>query len=125
MKLNHEQLKAMFERNPSLRKANETNPTLGGALPHPKPQQNHPNALAVADGRKEKSIVRSKVCITSFRTRTIDTDNLIGGAKFLIDALRRCELIGDDSPEYIALEMRQQKVAKRSMECTIVEISEE
>jgi len=72
---------------------------------------------------KERSPVgpRLRVTITSYRCRLLDADNLC--PKFLIDALRYKHLIPDDSPEHIVLEVRQQKVAHKPEEGTVVEIA--
>jgi hypothetical protein len=88
------------------------------AQPHPRP------LVARPDDRKATSPTcrLSRVTITSYRRRLIDIDNLCGGSKFLIDALRYAKLIPDDSPEHITLEVRQEKVAQKSQEGTLVEI---
>lgn len=41
--------------------------------------------------------------------REFDFDNLVGGAKFVIDALKEVGLIYDDSPEWINVEYKQEK----------------
>jgi Holliday junction resolvase RusA-like endonuclease len=58
--------------------------------------------------------------IISYRTRTCDTDNLC--PKWIIDALRYAQLIKDDTPEHIELQVRQEKVAHRTEEKTIIEL---
>ena len=62
-----------------------------------------------------------RVTITSYRCRLLDADNLC--PKFLIDALRYEQLIPDDSPDHIILEVRQQKVDGKAKEGTLVEIT--
>jgi len=42
-----------------------------------------------------------KVHIHSQRARTLDVDNLFGGGKGLIDALRACSLIVDDNKDWL------------------------
>ncbi len=53
--------------------------------------------------------------------RLVDADNL-GGAKFVVDAIRRAGLVPDDSPETIELLLTQEKVATRDEEGTLIEI---
>lgn len=56
-----------------------------------------------------------RVTICRHGARLLDIDNLIGGAKPLVDALRRAGLLWNDSPEYCAIKYEQVKVgAKRS-----------
>lgn len=52
----------------------------------------------------EKRYVRIK----SFRRNSVDADNLAGGAKVLLDAMRDVRLIYDDSPEYLEVEYEQE-----------------
>lgn len=63
---------------------------------------------------------RVRVSITSFRIRLCDPDNLC--PKYFVDCLRYAGLIKNDRPEDIVLEVRQQKVAHKSEEGTLVEI---
>lgn len=79
------------------------------------------NALVAGEGKeKSPSCARFRVVVTSFRCRLTDLDNLC--PKWLIDALRYRGRIPDDSPDHIVLEVRQQKVAHKSEEGTLVEI---
>ena len=48
---------------------------------------------------------RRRVKIVSYRGRTLDPDNLSGGAKILIDAMRDLGLIFRDSKRWIILEI--------------------
>ncbi len=52
---------------------------------------------------------RAKVTMTAERKRLLDKDGLYGGIKPVLDALVRLELIVDDSPAWIDLEVRQEK----------------
>lgn len=111
--------RSVIARNPHLTQA-------GLSHPQPKPIIRH-DSLGKAKG-KEKSHGSGpggthRVTITSHRARAVDPDNLAGGSKYLIDALRVCGLITDDSPEHIELVVRQEKVAHRSGEYTSVEIA--
>ena len=47
--------------------------------------------------------------IVASNPRYRDIDNVYGGAKLLIDVIRRAKLIRDDSPEAITLEVLQKK----------------
>jgi hypothetical protein len=125
MKMTNDDLRRLFERNQSLSKANEGNTSLGRALPHPQPEPAVQHVPAPKNAGKEMRPARSRVRITSKRARLLDADNLIGGGKFLLDAIRQCRLIEDDSTEHIILEMRQEKVAHRKDEETVIEIEPE
>jgi len=52
---------------------------------------------------------RRKVVITRYGPRTLDHDNLVGGVKPLIDALRGAGVIWEDDPTHIDLEVHQRK----------------
>lgn len=66
--------------------------------------------LAAGKGTQEGS-TRVVVCVTSFRARLCDTDNLC--AKSLVDGLRYAQLIPDDRPEDIELSVSQEKCDKK------------
>ena len=91
-------------------------------LPHPKFERDAPAALDVVQQRETKSATRFAVRFISRRVRPIDTDNLVGGCKPLIDCLRAASLIPNDDPASITLVVDQERVSKRKDECTIVEI---
>lgn len=65
---------------------------------------------------------RHHVRIRSRRVRMLDIDNLYGGCKHLIDALRGAGVIPDDDPESITLEVTQEKVKGYKNEETEVEV---
>ena len=52
---------------------------------------------------------RARVTITAERKRLLDKDGLYGGIKPVLDALVRLEFIVDDSPEWIDLDVQQEK----------------
>lgn len=54
-----------------------------------------------------------KLTIISKRIRKCDFDNLVGGAKQLIDALSTERFIWDDAPDYLDLNISQEKCEKR------------
>lgn len=64
-----------------------------------------------------------RVRIISMRVRVCDPDNLVGGQKHLIDALRLARVIPEDDPESITLQVCQKKVKSYKDEETWVEIS--
>jgi Holliday junction resolvase RusA-like endonuclease len=61
---------------------------------------------------KAGSAKRVKVCICRKGTRLLDLDNLAGGTKALLDALRYEGVIQDDDPGSIDFEVRQEKVKR-------------
>jgi hypothetical protein len=65
---------------------------------------------------------RVVVRITLCRVRVTDLDNAYGGLKPLIDALVLCELIDDDDPASIRLEVSQQKVGRLADQKTKIEL---
>ena len=86
----------------------------------PEPAVRKPAQIENESKERSQAGPRLRVKITSYRCRLLDPDNLC--PKFLIDALRYQHLITDDSPEHIILEVRQQKVARKPEEGTLVEI---
>ena len=65
---------------------------------------------------------RYRVRIRSYRVRQLDLDNLYGGVKYFVDTLRYAEIIPDDDPESITLQVSQEKVKNYSKEKTEVEV---
>ena len=53
-----------------------------------------------------------QVWIERHGPRLLDYDNLVGGAKPLVDALQRCGLVWDDSPRYCRVTYSQRVVGK-------------
>ena len=97
-------------------------PETVGPISPPVPQRRVQENALVASPAKEggASGPRLRVVITSRRARLTDVDNIT--AKWIIDALRYKQLIPDDSPEHIILEVRQQKVDSKAKEGTLIEI---
>jgi len=60
------------------------------------------------------------VCITSYRRRLLDPDNLCG--KYFLDAARYSMLIADDTPEKVSYTIKQVKVRKKEEEKTEIVI---
>ncbi len=63
---------------------------------------------------------RSRIRITSRRVRLLDPDNLC--CKYIIDALRYCKVIKDDTTKEIEVYIKQEKVKKRKEEKTVIEV---
>ena len=66
---------------------------------------------------------RHRVRIISKRVRICDPDNLVGGVKYLVDSLRAADIIPEDDPQSITLEVSQEKVNSYKEEETWVEVS--
>ena len=93
-----------------------------GQATHPKPQ---PAIRIGAVGEEEaqgRDFQRNLVRITSYRCRLLDPDNLAGGCKYAIDAIRRAKVIKDDREKDIRLEIFQVKVKTRKEEKTVIEV---
>lgn len=92
-----------------------------------KSESNAPlGAMGTAKGEKGNSSSSStcfRVRITSHRVRQLDLDNLYGGVKYFLDSLRYAEIIPDDDPKSIELQVSQKKVKKYSDEETEVEVT--
>jgi len=83
---------------------------------------------SVGDIKAEKgddasSSGRHIVRIISLRVRICDPDNLVGGCKHLIDALRLARVIPEDDPKAIILKVGQKKVSTYPKEKTWVEVT--
>lgn len=72
--------------------------------------------------KPKKALGKRFVKITSLRTRKLDIDNLIGGCKGLVDALKKHDLIVDDSPKWIEVEYKQETDGKNPR--TVIEVCE-
>ena len=60
----------------------------------------------------DQDSIYKKVKITRRSTKLLDVDNLAGGCKCLIDALRKHGLIADDDPASVEITFAQEKVVK-------------
>lgn len=79
------------------------------------------NESVEKDESPARSSARTIVRIKSCRVRLLDKDNLYGGAKPYVDALRYAGAIQNDSPDAIDLEITQEKVTQEKVK-TIIEI---
>jgi len=75
--------------------------------------------LATSQGQEEDS-GRVHIRIVSVRKCLCDPDNL--SPKWLLDSLRYCRVIRDDTPAAITLETTQRKAAKGEAEHTVIQI---
>ena len=115
----HDIRKLFPNASASLFKAN----AVGSEPPRPKPQCDaRLQPLAAADKEKGNS-APCKVSVTSYRRRLLDIDNLYGGVKWFVDALRYEGVIRDDDPQSITLHVSQVKVKTKQEACTVIEIN--
>lgn len=70
------------------------------------------NRMTIRRIRAAKPGEKFKLYITTYRKRKLDWDNLVGGAKQLIDALSNEGFIWDDAIEYIGGTAIEQLKAK-------------
>lgn len=103
-------------RNPHLYQA-------GGAAPRPKPQRPVRDEPLAAEQGKEIHPSRIQICITSYRRRPLDPDNLAGGCKYFVDCCRYAKLIPDDRQQDIDFIAKQREVRKKEDERTEIEIT--
>jgi len=67
--------------------------------------------------------VKRSVTITVYRARLLDWDNLVASVKGCVDGLRG-QLIADDGPAWLQLQVHQEKVAHRKDERVQFEVGE-
>lgn len=66
-----------------------------------------------------KPVVKMRLSIILAHSRAYDHDNAFAAVKPVIDALKRWQLIFDDSPEYLDLEVVQTKCPHKKRHTTI------
>ena len=86
---------------------------MASRLPDALPQRDAICALEHREKTQEKSGYRVIVRLERRGPRLLDRDNLIGGAKGLLDCIRYAGLIRGDTETDIQLEVTQTKVAKK------------
>lgn len=91
-----------------------------GKSPRSKPEPVISNALEGKKQRSERHADGFAVVITSYRTRTVDADALVG--KYFVDALRYCGLLSGDENEKLDYKVRQIHVSQKSDERTEITI---
>lgn len=58
---------------------------------------------------KSRNTPFTRITLRSYRKRLLDRDNLIGGAKMVIDAIRDLKWIVDDDPAHLTVEYVQEQ----------------
>lgn len=106
-------------------KRRETNSAGGEENPFTKyaPEVQSMGSIGGEIGHESKGHARHRVRIISRRVRLCDPDNLVGGCKHLVDSLRLAEIIPEDDPKSLTLEVSQEKVGTYAKEETWVEIT--
>jgi hypothetical protein len=88
--------------------------------PAPKSKRSaRPRSLAASQAQEGDTRFRI-VRVKSFRTRLLDTDNLV--PKWHVDALRYAGILPSDAPDRARIETSQQKVKTKAEERTEIEI---
>lgn len=120
--MNEAELKRRYPNaSRSFIKANLLDPENHSAAPSPNPQRAAQADVARPAQREKENAGRYAVVITSFRVRLADDDALIG--KYFVDALRYSGLLASDEVGGLDYKVRQEKVAHKSDEKTVVEIT--
>lgn len=98
-----------------------TTPHLAPLLPCAQPEPTPRPALEKPAPREAAYQGRVALTITSYRCgRICDPDNV--AVKYLVDALRYCGALRDDSCAEITLTIKQERVRTRKEEGTLIEI---
>lgn len=95
---------------------------VGSQVSHPKPKRNQKAALGSVAEREEKIVGRISLKFVLYRVRPLDPDGAAGSTKDLIDGLREANLLPEDDPWTISLQVEQVKVSHYSEERTELEI---
>lgn len=82
-------------------------------------RRSRPRSLAKGKAQERDSAFYL-VRVTSYRTRLIDTDNLV--PKWHVDSLRYAGILPSDAPDRARIETRQEKVRGKENERTEIEI---
>lgn len=91
-------------------------------LHNPLPEQDAGVQLLGANQDEEGGTGRFRVRITRRGARLLDADNLAGSCKYVLDALRYRQLIPEDNPAAIDLEISQEITPKEDRG-TLIEIT--
>ena len=100
----------------------QTNNTMAPRISNPEPKQDSRLPLDNSTSNEAGSAKRVEVRITRRSIKLLDADNLAGGCKHLIDAMRKEKLIVNDDPETIDLIFKQERVKTKKEQGMIVEI---
>jgi hypothetical protein len=121
MPFTHDQLESLGYRRQSDGSYSRTTATRAPRAPDTVPQPNRAQALDRRPPAQERGQGRTVVRITRVAPRLLDPDNLAGGCKFLIDAMRHAGLIPNDDPASIEL-VTLQRQCRRGEERTEIEL---
>ena len=62
--------------------------------------------------------------VTSYRVSLLDSDNLKGGMKIMLDAMVNADLLYDDGPKFLEFtDPDQVQVRKHKLECTVCRLT--
>lgn len=92
-------------------------------IPHTQPQPHSGQTLEHPGQGKAADQPAFGLRITRIACQPLDADNLAGGCKFLIDAIRKRGLIPDDDPASVEIAFRQIKAKTKSEEGTSIRIT--
>ncbi len=67
---------------------------------------------------------RRRVTLARYGKRQLDTDNLYGGGKMIVDELRRYKLIVDDDPKHVELVCENGQLKKGERPWTLIVIED-
>ena len=90
---------------------------------HPQPKHHAKLPPLGEDKDEERGTGRFRVRIERRGARALDKDNLYGGIKWVCDALRYRNLIPEDNPDAIELEVHQVVTPKKEERGTLIEIT--
>ena len=118
--MNEQDIRRLFPNaSASLFRANKA----GRELPSAKPERHVKHEPLAAADKEKGDAAPCKVSIISYRRRLLDIDNLYGGVKWFVDALRYEGVIRDDDPQSITLHVSQVKVKTKQEQVTVIEIN--
>ena len=95
---------------------------MAARIPHAEPKQDAGQEPLAVNKDEARGQGRVTVIITRYATRPLDFDNGAGGCKFLLDQIRYSGLIRDDCPQEIDFIFKQEKVATKKDQGTMIEI---
>lgn len=101
-------------------KITNANDHLLSPSPGPKPKRRARHGSLAAGQTQGGYTGRFLVCVTSYRRRLLDEDNLV--AKWHIDALRYAGILPSDAPGIAKIEVAQIKVKSKAEERTEISI---
>lgn len=117
-RLTNEQLRKVLSQNGY----GLSNQDLDGRLRHPLPKPDAKLLPLGKDKDEERGTGRFRVRIERRGAKILDADNLGGSVKFILDALRYRNLIPEDNPAAIDLEIHQVQTPKQADRGTLIEI---